>query len=165
MSHLESRDGAIALDKLLEVEAGETVPAFLPAAKDGWKKPKSYARATLSTVCLPMLALYCDTYASYRELTDFIREHGSSYTNEKGWQAPRPEVSLQTQKAKLMLILAKEFGFTPGSQSRIAIVPQRDEAAERDPIEAARQALRREQGMRTNSPTSPALEPRLKRLP
>ncbi len=66
------------------------------------------ARATLSTVCLPMLALY------------FIREHGSSYTNEKGWQAPRPEVSLQTQKAKLMLILAKEFGFTPGSQSRIA---------------------------------------------
>ena len=71
-----------------------------------------------------MLALYCDTYASYRELTDFIREHGSSYTNEKGWQAPRPEVSLQTQKAKLMMIFAKEFGFTPGSRSRIAIVPQ-----------------------------------------
>ena len=64
-----------------------------------------------------------------------------------------------------MVSLAKEFGFTPGSQSRIASVPQRDEAAERDPIEAARQALRREQGMRTNSPTSPALEPRLKKLP
>ena len=41
-------------------------------------------------------------------------EHGSSYTNEKGWQAPRPEVSLQTQKVKLMMIFAKEFGFTPG---------------------------------------------------
>ena len=78
-----------------------------------------------------MLALYCDTYASYQELTDFIREHGSSYTNEKGWQAPRPEVSLQTQKAKLMMIFTKEFGFTPGSQSRIAIVPQRDEIAYR----------------------------------
>ena len=46
-----------------------------------------------------------------------------------------------------MVSLAKEFGFTPGSQSRIAIVPQRDEAAERDPIEAARQALQREQGI------------------
>ena len=45
----------------------------------------------------------------------------------------RPE---QKFRCKFMMSLAKEFGFTPGSQSRIAIVPQRDAAAERDPIEA-----------------------------
>ena len=55
---------------------------------------------------------------------------------------PRPELGIVTQKSKLLMSFAKEFGFTPGSQSRIAIVPQRDEAAERDPIEAAREALR-----------------------
>ena len=72
----------------------------------------------------------------------YIRESGVTYSNNRGWKAPRPEVSLETQKGKFVMVLAKEFGFTPSSQSRIAIVPQRDEAAERDPIEAARQALR-----------------------
>ena len=72
---------------------------------------------------------------------------GATYSNNRGWKAPRPQVSLQTLKGKFMMGLAKEFGFTPGSQSRIAIVPQRDEAAELDPIEAARQAPRREQGI------------------
>ena len=103
------------------------------------------AREALTTVCLSSLAVYCDAYAAYRELTAIVRENGSTYKSQKGWKAPRPEVSLQTQKGKFMMGLAKEFGFTPSSQSRIAIVPQRDEAAERDPIEAARQALRREQ--------------------
>ena len=100
------------------------------------------AREALTTVCLSSLAVYCDAYASYRELAAFVRENGATYKGKKGWEAPRPEVSLQTQKGKFMMGLAKEFGFTPSSQSRIAIVPQRDEAAERDPIEAARQALR-----------------------
>ena len=99
------------------------------------------AREALTTVCLSSLAVYCDAYASYRELAAFVRENGATYKGKKGWEAPRPEVSLQTQKGKFMVRLAKEFGFTPGSQSRIAIVPQRDAAAERDPIEAARQAL------------------------
>ena len=53
----------------------------------------------------------------------------------------RPEILVATTKSKLMMSLAKEFGFTPGPRSGIAIV--RDEAAERNPIEAAREALRR----------------------
>jgi len=149
----------------------ETVPEppewLSDIGREEWmeKAEELRAREALTTVFLSSLAVYCDAYASYRELAAFVRENGATYKGKKGWEAPRPEVSLQTQKGKFMVSLAKEFGFTPGSQSRIAIVPQRDEAAERDPIEAARQALRREQGMRTNSPTSPALEPRLTRLP
>jgi len=111
------------------------------------------ARCILTTVCLAPLAVYCDVYDAYRGLAAFVRKNGSTYSKGRGgWQQARPEVSLMTQKGKFLMGLAKEFGFTPGSQSRIAIVPQRDEAAERDPIEAARQALRREQGMRTNRP-------------
>ena len=103
------------------------------------------AREALTTVCLSSLAVYCDAYAAYRELTAFVRENGSTYRSQKGWEAPRPEVSLQTQKAKLMMGFGKEFGFTPSSQSRIAIVPEK--TAQEDPIEAARQALRRGQGI------------------
>ncbi len=101
------------------------------------------AREALTTVCLSSLAVYCDAYAAYRELTAFVRENGSTYNSQKGWEAPRPEVSLlQTQKGKFMMGLAKEFGFTPGSQSRIAIVPVKGAEAV-DPVEAAREALRR----------------------
>ncbi len=100
------------------------------------------AREALTTVCLSSLAVYCDAYAAYRELTAFVRENGSTYKSQKGWEAPRPEVSLQTQKGKFMMSLAKEFGFTPGSQSRIAIVPEKGSEAI-DPLEAAREALRR----------------------
>ena len=114
-------------------------------------RTEDLARAgSLTKACLTPLGVYCDAYASYRELTAYLREHGNTIVSKKGWEAPRPEVALQTQKAKLTMSLAKEFGFTPSSQSRIAIVPQRDEAAECDPIEAARQALQREQGMRAN---------------
>ncbi len=148
----------------------ETVPdppEWLPdIGRAEWmeKAGELYARGLLTTVCLAPLAIYCDAYAAYRKLSAHVRKNGVTYSNNRGWKAPRPEVSLQTQKGKFMMGLAKEFGITPGSRSRIAIVPQRDEAAEPDPIEAARQALQREQGMRTNSPTSLALEPRLKRL-
>ena len=149
----------------------ETVPdppEWLPdIGRAEWmeKAGELYARGLLTTVCLAPLAIYCDAYASYRKLSAYVCKNGVTYSNNRGWEAPRPEVSLQTQKGKFMMVLAKEFGFTPSSQSRIAIVPQRDEAAERDPVEAARQALQRLQGMRTNSPASLALEPRLKRLP
>jgi len=43
---------------------------------------------------------------------------------------------LQSQKAKLLMGFAKEFGFTPGSQSRIAVVPEKT-AEVADPLAAA----------------------------
>ncbi len=111
------------------------------------EKAETLARAgSLTKACLSSLALYCDAYAAYRELTAFVRKNGSTYKSQKGWEAPRPEVSLQTQTGKFMMSLAKEFGFTPGSQSRIAIVPEKGAEAV-DPVEAAREALRREQGI------------------
>ncbi len=101
-----------------------------------------HSRGILTFVSMAPLEIYCDAYACARELNEFIRENGCTYENDKGWQQPRPELMVATQKSKLMMSLAKEFGFTPGSQSRIAIVPEKGSEAV-DPVEAAREALRR----------------------
>ena len=93
------------------------------------------ARGLLTGVCLSPLGVYCDAYADYRKLAAFVRENGMTYGKEGKWKQARPEVSLMTQKAKLLMSYAKEFGFTPGSQSRIAIVPEK--TADVDPLEAA----------------------------
>ena len=36
-------------------------------------------------------------------LNEFIRENGCTYENDKGWQQPRPELMVATQKSKLMM--------------------------------------------------------------
>ena len=53
---------------------------------------------------------------------------------------------MAAQQVKLMIGLAKEFGFTPGSQSRIAIVPEK--TADVNPLEAARARLAEESASR-----------------
>ena len=118
------------------------------AAAEWMRKAKElHARGALTAVCLSPLEVYCTTYAHFRDLAAIVEKEGYTYTGKGNWAAPRPEVLLLRQASKVLIGIAKEFGFTMASQSRIAIVPQRDEAAERDPIEAARQALRREQGI------------------
>ena len=131
----------------------ETVPdppaSLAAVAGVLWKETAAelFDSNALTVVCLAPLEMYCTAYARARDLNERIEKDGYVVITPKGWAAPNPEVGMAAQQTKLMMALAKEFGFTPGSQSRIAIVPQRDEAAARDPIEAARQALRRKQGI------------------
>ena len=95
-----------------------------------------FDRGLLTVVALAPLEIYCDAYACARTLNKFIQDKGYTAKNKKtGWSQPRPEILVATTKSKLMMSLAKEFGFTPGSQSRIAIVPEK--TADVDPLEAA----------------------------
>lgn len=98
-----------------------------------------FDRGLLAVVALAPLEIYCTAYARARELNERIKVEGCTIITAKGWLAPNPEVGMAAQQAKLMMSLAKEFGFTPGSQSRIAIVPEK--TANVDPLEAARAKL------------------------
>ena len=124
----------------------ETVPkppeSLSPIGRALWNEvaPEVHASGLLTLVGMAPLEMYCETYACVRELTEFLRKAGYSYDyNGEGLLQPRPEIGIVTQKTKLMMSLAKEFGFTPGSQSRIAIVPE--PTADVNPLEAAREKL------------------------
>ena len=98
-----------------------------------------FDRGLLTVVAMAPLEIYCTSYARTRAMNERIEEEGCTIMTPKGWPATNPEVAMAAQQAKLMMSLAKEFGFTPGSQSRIAIVPEK--TADVDPLEAARREL------------------------
>lgn len=98
-----------------------------------------FNRRLLTVVNLAALEIYCAAFARTRDLNERIGRDGYTIENSKGWVMANPEIAIASQSAKLMMSLAKEFGFTPGSQSRIAIVPEPTAAV--DPLEAARAGL------------------------
>lgn len=98
-----------------------------------------FDRGLLTVVALAPLEIYCAAYARTRAMNERIETEGCTIMTPKGWPAPNPEVAMAAQQAKLMLSLAEKFGFTPSSQSRIAIVPE--QTAPVDPLEAARADL------------------------
>ena len=106
-----------------------------------WKEmaKELFDRGALTVVALAPLEVYCTAYARARDLNERVEKDGYTFKTSKGWRTPNPEVGMAAQQVKLMMGLAKEFGFTPGSQSRIAIVPLK--TADVDPLEAARAKL------------------------
>ena len=99
-----------------------------------------FDRRVLTVVGLAPLEAYCGAFALSRDLIEAARKNGYVRTTNKGFPVANPEVTMATTQVKVMLSIAKEFGFTPGSQSRIAVVPEAS-AEEADPIAAARLAL------------------------
>ena len=98
-----------------------------------------FDRHVLTGVCLAPLEIYCTAYARARDLNERVEKDGYTFKTGKGWATPNPVVGMAVQQAKLMMSLAEKFGFTPSSQSRIAIVPEKTAAV--DPLEAARADL------------------------
>ena len=98
-----------------------------------------FDRGVLTVFGLASLQVYCGSFALWRDLTEAAQKNGYVMTTHRGTPFPNPEVVMAAQQAKLMMSLAKEFGFTPGSQSRIAIVPEK--TADVNPLAAARKKL------------------------
>ncbi len=98
-----------------------------------------FDRGLLTVVAMAPLEIYCAAYARTRAMNERIEEDGCTIMTPKGWPAPNPEVAMAATQAKLMMGIAEKFGFTPSSQSRIAIVPEKTAAV--DPLEAARATL------------------------
>ncbi len=82
----------------------------------------------LTRLDLPLLELFCESYAKFRQADEFIREHGEQFavTNQRGEiQVVRenPAVSIRRNCVAAMNKIGQELGLSPASRSRF-VVPE-----------------------------------------
>ena len=108
-----------------------TAPEWLSTlAKTEWRRivPELEAAGLLSRVDRAALAVYCQTWAEYTEATKTLKKDGTII--EEPIQSasgaiighkkkPHPAVKLQRDASTRIRQFMSEFGFSPGSRSRI----------------------------------------------
>ncbi len=81
--------------------------------------PKLVAMGVLTKVDGNALARYCAMWASWRSLTTFIEQHGTTYTVDQGDVKPYPQVKQSQNLADQLLRLEQQFGLTPSARARM----------------------------------------------
>lgn len=97
-------------------------------AKQEWDRIVSALTpmCVLSSVDRAPLAAYCVAYALWIEATEMLEKHGSMIKSPNGYPIQSPYLSVANKQLELMIRLACEFGFTPGSRSRIFSFSQKN---------------------------------------
>jgi P27 family predicted phage terminase small subunit len=99
-----------------------------PNAKKIWKTliPELDAMGVLTITDKYALQRYCETFVSWRECREFIRQYGVRYPIKDiggaiiGFKL-FPEVSLERVYAKALLEIEREYGLTPSSRVRLSM--------------------------------------------
>lgn len=118
-------------------------PAWLGReAKREWKRitPHLKKLGLISQIDRSALAAYCQAYHRWWEAEALIKEHGLTFTTDKGYVQQRPEVGIASSAMKQMRMFLTEFGLTPSSRTRITAAPS-DGSEKDDPAEASRRFL------------------------
>lgn len=118
-----------------------TCPAWLPpAAKAAWRElcPQLHAMGVLTRVDRHLLAVYCVTWAHWRECVEFIDRHGLAqpiYSESKKKDKPRelgtvkrfPHSQMILALAEKLSKLGDSLGLSPAARSKMtARVPYRE---------------------------------------
>ncbi len=99
-----------------------TRPAWLlPEAKREWNRivPELHRLGLLTVIDRAELAAYCQCWAMYVEAVLDIREHGTTFETQTGYQGPRPSVAIMVKMLDKVLAFAARFGLSPADRSRI----------------------------------------------
>jgi P27 family predicted phage terminase small subunit len=101
---------------------------LLTEAKREWNRvvPQLEKLGLLSQIDRAALAMYCQTWARYKQAEDALNKYGFTMKTDNGNVIQRPEVSISRNAANLIRNLCAEFGFTPSSRGRISL-PDLDE--------------------------------------
>ena len=96
---------------------------LLPEAKREWNRlvPELTRLGLLATVDRASLAAYCQCWARYVEAQNDIKQHGATFTTDKGYEGPRPSVGIANQMLQRISALSAKFGFTPSDRARIVV--------------------------------------------
>jgi len=113
-------------------------PAWLnPDAKRVWKDlvPKLKRMGILTEVDGGALAAYCQTFARWRKVEEFIAKHGEVYPlkDQNGkikYMQQFPQVSIARNLLQLLKAYQQEFGLTPSARTRIEVREEDDEMSE-----------------------------------
>ena len=90
----------------------------------------------LSRANISLFAIYCGRFDAYAQATALVESDGLVTTNEKGSTYIAPAVNVQSNVLASIERIAKEFGLTPASESRLPQV-----AAPVDELEAFKMGL------------------------
>lgn len=99
-------------------------PRFLDAeGRRMWRKMLNELSAArvLTRVDEAMLAVFCQTWATYVSAVKRLREEGDIIVTEKGSVYKHPLVMIRDTAADQLRKFAVEFGLTPSSRSRIKV--------------------------------------------
>lgn len=113
-------------------------PAWLAAdAKKEWRRlaPSLIAMGLLTNSDVQAFAAYCESYAAWKEASQYLHEHGSVFEMPSGYMAKAPQVSIAQTNLTLMKQFAGEFGLTPSSRTRIMAGTDNGKAEAEDPME------------------------------
>jgi len=93
-------------------------------AKQAWQQAVKILNdiGVLSTADAFALELFCESYAAYREAGEEVKKFGKVLKSPKGYLYQSPFVGMKNTAHEQCLKLLNEFGMTPVSRSRLAVV-------------------------------------------
>jgi P27 family predicted phage terminase small subunit len=80
------------------------------------------AERVLKPVDRGPLMVYCQAWAAWLGAIQYIEQYGSVIKTPNGHLQQSPYVSIANNNAEVVLRIAQQFGFTPGSRGRIWMV-------------------------------------------
>ena len=66
-----------------------------------------------------LLAVYCESWATWQELRLWLREHKRTYKTPTGEWKTRPEANLLYRAERQIISMANHFGLSPAARSRL----------------------------------------------
>lgn len=100
-------------------------------AKEEWERLASVMNkmGILSEVDQSAFAVYCQTWARWKEAQEHITAEGSTYETEAGVKK-NPWVAIANEWQAKLLSVCGEFGLTPSSRSRIVAANSKETEAD-----------------------------------
>lgn len=87
-------------------------------AREEWDRivPELLALGLLARIDRATLTGYCVAWETYTRLYQDVRDHGDTYSTEKGIRV-RPEVKLLAEAAMNLIRFGRQFGLSPSSRA------------------------------------------------
>ena len=104
-------------------------PDFLDdVAKTHWQELVDVLTAArvMTELDVDALTLYCHAYSLWRHATEKVREEGMVVPTANGYPRQSPYVLIANRCYDQMFRLLAEFGMTPSSRTRVAVVDPGD---------------------------------------
>lgn len=94
-------------------------------AKRHWRElaPELEAIGVLTTIDVGAFAGLCESWAQYREASEFLHKHGAVYRTDKGYLVQVPQVAIARAALSAYMRGCAEFGLTAAARTRVKVRP------------------------------------------
>lgn len=99
-------------------------PSWLsPVAKRHWRAlaPELERIGVLTTIDVGAFSGLCESWAQYREASEFLHEHGAVYRTKAGGLVRAPQVAIARDALAAYMRGCVEFGLTAAARTRVRV--------------------------------------------